>query len=297
MEKIYRCECGKEFTNPQAFNGHKSHCAIHLCKTGKLQDRLNIDKTNSIKISSSLKAVYAEKRNKEADEWKKSKHICERCGKIMTEKYGSGRFCSRACANKRTHSNKTIEKITNTAVKNGTIKHEEAISRYNYEYRCCIVCGGKIPYNRRKSKTCSDECFKKLMSTICTGSVLLNGGNLNKTGYKNCKRGIYNGTYCNNSWELAFLVYNIEHGVQISRCNEHFMYIYNAKEHMYFPDFVVNGVYIEIKNYWTPQVQAKKDYFPLDKQYKILYYNDIKHCIKYCEKKYGKEYWNYLYNK
>lgn len=26
----YRCECGKEFTDSQSFNGHKSHCRIHL---------------------------------------------------------------------------------------------------------------------------------------------------------------------------------------------------------------------------------------------------------------------------
>ena len=27
--KKYVCVCGKEFDNPQAFNGHKSHCKVH----------------------------------------------------------------------------------------------------------------------------------------------------------------------------------------------------------------------------------------------------------------------------
>lgn len=27
---MYKCECGKEFENAQSFNGHKSHCKIHL---------------------------------------------------------------------------------------------------------------------------------------------------------------------------------------------------------------------------------------------------------------------------
>lgn len=40
-------------------------------------------------------------------------YICERCGKQVedSEKFGSGRFCSRACANARTHSKETKDKI------------------------------------------------------------------------------------------------------------------------------------------------------------------------------------------
>ena len=38
-------------------------------------------------------------------------YICEKCGKITEEKFGSGRFCSRACANTRTHSIETKERI------------------------------------------------------------------------------------------------------------------------------------------------------------------------------------------
>ena len=40
-EKEFVCECGKTFTNPQSFNGHKSHCKVHhLEKYGNL-DVLN----------------------------------------------------------------------------------------------------------------------------------------------------------------------------------------------------------------------------------------------------------------
>lgn len=28
-EKTYTCVCGRVFNNPQAFNGHKSHCIKH----------------------------------------------------------------------------------------------------------------------------------------------------------------------------------------------------------------------------------------------------------------------------
>jgi hypothetical protein len=46
-------------------------------------------------------------------------YICERCGKQVedSEKFGSGRFCSRACANARTHSEETKDKIRKSIVK------------------------------------------------------------------------------------------------------------------------------------------------------------------------------------
>ena len=31
----FTCECGQEFDNPQKFNGHKSHCEVHLKAVNK----------------------------------------------------------------------------------------------------------------------------------------------------------------------------------------------------------------------------------------------------------------------
>lgn len=38
-------------------------------------------------------------------------YICEKCGKEVFDNYGSGRFCSRSCANTRIHSDETKNKI------------------------------------------------------------------------------------------------------------------------------------------------------------------------------------------
>ena len=63
------------------------------------------------------------------------------------------------------------------------------------------------------------------------------------------------------------------------------------KEHLYFPDFIINGnTYIEIKNYMTDIVKAKIDSFPKGLNYKILFGKDLKQCIQYCINKYGKQY-------
>ena len=56
-------------------------------------------------------------------------YICERCGKTVAdnEKFGSGRFCSRACANTRERSEETKEKI-----RAGVLKHTDCE---------CAFCG------------------------------------------------------------------------------------------------------------------------------------------------------------
>ena len=34
----FKCECGKEFSNPQSFAGHKTHCKQHqIAKYGSLK--------------------------------------------------------------------------------------------------------------------------------------------------------------------------------------------------------------------------------------------------------------------
>ena len=70
--------------------------------------------------------------------------ICERCGKPITEKFGSGRFCSRSCANTRQHSSETKEKIRRSLTK-------------NIELLKCTCCG-KILNSRNKSGFCN-KCY------------------------------------------------------------------------------------------------------------------------------------------
>ena len=106
-----------------------------------------------------------------------------------------------------------------------------------------------------------------------------NGGN-NHIGIRgHSKYGTYKGFPCDSSWELAIVVYCLEHDIEIERNKDGFFYIFNDKEYTYYPDFIIDGVYTEIKNYWTERVQAKIDYFPDSLDYQIWYYDDIKHML------------------
>ena len=218
-------------------------------------------------------------------------YICEKCGKLVTEKYGSGRFCSRECANSRSHSIEVKNKIKAT-LNDG---------RFNKCYEgICICCGKKFTRSKiingkiSNRKTCSKECLLKLKSQK---SLNNKGGGYREGSVKNYKYGTYKGINCDSSWELAYIVYNLEHGIKIKRNQKSFEYIFKDKKHLYYPDFISeDGNYIEIKNYWTEQVQAKIDQFPKELKYQILYYSDLKDMIKYCQEKYGKKYWERLYS-
>lgn len=52
--------------------------------------------------------------DKENEEYLESgPHYCEKCNKLIEKKFGSGRFCSKKCANSYIHSKEIKDKISN----------------------------------------------------------------------------------------------------------------------------------------------------------------------------------------
>lgn len=100
------------------------------------------------------------------------------------------------------------------------------------------------------------------------------------------QKGWYKGYYYQSSWELAYIVYCIDHFIQIKRNTKGFLYVYKEKEYLYYPDFILNEEYIEIKGYKSNKWQAKLNQFP--KKLKVLEKNDMKIYLDYVMEKYGK---------
>lgn len=203
---------------------------------------------------------------------------CEHCNKNHNGTYGSGRFCSRACANARIISNEIKLKISNT------IKLKNNTKLFH-----CTGCGIRI----RKNKT--GYCLKCLHKTneykiqhskLCKGKV---GGFRNINGGTTSKHGWYKGIWCDSSWELAFVIYNLENNIKFKRNNIGFEYIYDNEKHKYYPDFILeDGSYVEIKGYKTKQFDEKQKQFK-DKLI-IIDKEKIQPYIKYVEEKYGKDF-------
>lgn len=120
----YVCECGKEFTKSQSFNTHRSRCRIYHEIKGTVEEYDNFILDNAKKVANTAKA-RAEIRKQEQEElnkkllefWISEQHKCERCGKVMTEYFGTGRFCSQSCANSKVYTDEQRKNISKGLIK------------------------------------------------------------------------------------------------------------------------------------------------------------------------------------
>lgn len=96
--------------------------------------------------------------------------ICETCGKEHDGTFGSGRFCCRSCANKRTLTQNTKQKISQKLQKKNTKKDFNYVKvqdmpDIDMPIRQCIVCG-QLFYHTRLRKTCCPQCNKIHHNTL-----------------------------------------------------------------------------------------------------------------------------------
>lgn len=128
----------------------------------------------------------------------------------MTEKYASGKFCCRSCANSRKKSNEVRNKISLSLKRNyietkqqhpSYIKHQKTLEKYEQNPAYCKVCGAKLPYEQRGNNTCSKKsCHHEYRSYAVKEAVKAAGGNLNKNGTRgNAKYGTYKNVPCDSS--------------------------------------------------------------------------------------------------
>jgi uncharacterized C2H2 Zn-finger protein len=121
-----------------------------------------------------------------------------------------------------------------------------------------------------------------------------NSGGIRK-GSGRGKSGWYKGNWCDSTWELAWVIYNIENSINFKRNNTGFEYIYNGETKKYYPDFIIDDEYYEIKgrrNYESldDKNKAKIDSFNYG-VLNVLYSKEIKPYIDYATSKYGKNFY------
>ena len=134
-----------------------------------------------------------------------------------------------------------------------------------------------------KAKTEEGEIKRK--QKITEQAKLKNGGY--RQGSGRGKKGWYKGFFCDSSWELAFVIYCLEHNLDIKRNTEKRKYIWNGVVKNYIPDFIVEGSLTEVKGYKTEQWLAKLEANP---DVKVLYEKDLEPVLTYVKRKYGKDF-------
>jgi hypothetical protein len=113
------------------------------------------------------------------------------------------------------------------------------------------------------------------------------------------KKGYYMGIWCDSTWELAFVIYNLEHSILFVRNQEGFEYTFKGKICKYYPDFIIDNIYYEIKgrhNYNQLDLKTKAKIDSFRKSLVVLYYHEMIPIFKYVISKYGKDF-HLLYDK
>ena len=205
---------------------------------------------------------------------------CAKCNIEHTGVFGSGKFCSRKCANSRTWSQETIQKKRESALTSRKVwlaNKARAKSKIKYT---CPVCK-KDCLSLKKKIYCSKKCYlhdaDHKFRKVATGGY--------RTGSGRSKTGYYRGIYCGSSYELCWVIYNLDHSLEVKRF-EGYLTDGILK---YYPDFIQNNMIIEIKGYAAGNtVQKKKELAEsLGYAINILYKDDLKDIFAYVGKKFG----------
>lgn len=129
--------------------------------------------------------------------------------------------------------------------------------------------------------------LKRREKISATCKINKKSGGLRK-GSGRGKKGTYKGYWCDSSYELAWVIYHIDHNIKFTRNLEKFPYYFNNELKNYIPDFIIDNTYFEIKGYKDEKVDLKIEYFPFE--LKLLYTEDLKEIFEYVITNYGKNF-------
>jgi hypothetical protein len=118
----------------------------------------------------------------------------------------------------------------------------------------CIHCNTIfVPMGKNyRRKTCSNECYKQYKILHMPTPKTIGGP---RPGSGRSKSGYYKGIYCGSTYELCWVIYALDHGIEFQR----FPHCLKNSYTTYYPDFLLgdNKTIIEIKGYENIE-QTKK---------------------------------------
>jgi hypothetical protein len=138
----------------------------------------------------------------------------------------------------------------------------------------CLYCKKDITHSKLYPRRYHKECWKKASGGYREGS------GIGKSGW-------YKGVWCDSSYELAWVIYQLDHNKPFMRNKQGYDYVWNDKIHKYFPDFIQDGNVIEIKGFANSQTKQKFNSIP---NLVVLFREDLEKEFAYAETRYGKDF-------
>jgi hypothetical protein len=206
---------------------------------------------------------------------------CKKCGNEFEPSKGLVSYCSLNCRNSRSFSEDS--KLKKSIANKGNIKcatNKGKFGKLNPNWKgtgiiefICKYCNqpGTSKYRINKYHV---ECWKQ-----CSGG--------SRKGSGRSKHGWYKGFWCDSSYELAWIIYQLDHDIPFSRNTKSYEYTYNGKQYKYYPDFIQDNKLIEIKGFVNKQTLEKIKSVP---DLIVLMKDDLKTEFDYVIKTYGKDF-------
>lgn len=270
--------CGQKFEPKKGFQNYCSNRCKGISKIDwELRSQLAVDsnakrygilKQFKVKCKTCRKTFFIEERERKFP---------------RKEKY----FCSRSCANTRKHTEETKKKISKSAKTSEKVLSANRSRERNLKIIVCRHCKKKFKVRFNSNpKYCCRNCYLKDPHKSKNFKKKI-GGYRNGSGRG--RSGWYKGYWCDSSWELAWVVYNIDHGIKFERNTEKFDYLFKDKRYKFIPDFKLeNDIFVEIKGYYSDRWEAKLRQFLY--KIEVLYAEEIKKYLDYSIDKYGKNF-------
>jgi hypothetical protein len=206
---------------------------------------------------------------------------CKKCNTTFKPIKGLVSYCSLKCRNSRTFSDDA--KLKKSIANKGNLKCATNKGKFGklsaswkgYEIQefICNYCNKPGTYKYRIKKFHA-ECWTK-----CAGGIR------NRSGRG--KQGWFNGIWCDSSYELAWVIYQLDHHILFNRNTSSYVYTFNGKQYRYYPDFIQGDMIIEIKGFVNEQTLAKINSVP---NLVVLMKSDLKKEFDYVIKTYGKDF-------
>ena len=146
--------------------------------------------------------------------------------------------------------------------------------------------------SKQKNKPRTEEEKQKISQTMKNNP---NAGGL-RHGSGKGKKGWYNGFFCDSTYELVYVIYNLDHNIRFKRSKLKYQYEYNNEIHNYYPDFELeDGSLVEVKGYYNKQVEAKINSVN-DRKITLLMQEDLQYAFEYVKENYTYDKLEDLYN-
>lgn len=205
------------------------------------------------------------------------KGICYYCGQKAEYQLANGRWCcqikSSKCPAIREKNSSGLKKAYQTGVrdakeiyqnKSQQSKKNMAWTKGKNKYNCNILKrrGQKLHQRYQRGELTPSQLGRKhtpqQIDKIMKGMTGIQRKFINNPSKDGYKRGYYKGYWCDSGWELAFIVYNLDHNIKFQRNTKGYDYWFENNFHRVYPDFILeDGTIVQIKGWFGQKNQQK----------------------------------------